>query len=199
LELPILTEDARRENFTNEIGVGGRIRFLRNVGGLWLLEECLRLWGTENREVLLEAAARLGPGGPVIDPDDPLFIAPNDMPARIAEAALGPGNQMEPPFIVRCILDSLAQAFAATLAKACVLAHKDIDVIHIVGGGSQNRLLCQLTADAAGVPVVAGPTEATGFGNIVVQAQIVGACPPSLEAVRAIIASSVALTRYDPA
>jgi rhamnulokinase len=199
LEHPLLTEDARRAKFTNEVGVGGRIRFLRNVGGLWLVDECLRRWETTNRAALLEEAARLGPGGPVIDPDDPSFIAPVDMPTRISEAALGSGSRMEPPSIVRCILDSLARAFANTLTEACALARKEIDVIHIVGGGSQNRLLCQLTADATGIPVLAGPTEATAFGNVVVQAQSVGACSSSLDAVRASIAASVTLTRYDPA
>ena len=199
LEAPILTEDARRANFTNELGVGGRIRFLRNVGGLWLLQECLRQWGTGDRAALLEAAARLGRGGPVIDPDDPVFVAPGDMPNRISEAVLGPGGRMEPPVIVRCILDSLAGAFAGTLAKACALAHRKLDVVHIVGGGSQNGLLCQLTADAAGVPVLAGPAEAAAFGNIVVQAQSIGALPSSIDAARASIAASVPLLRYDPA
>ena len=112
-----------------------------------------------------------GRGGPVIDPDDPVFVAPGDMPNRNSEAVLGPGSRMKPPVIVRCILDSLAGAFAGTLAKASTLAHRELDVVHIVGGGSQNALLCQLTADAAGVPVLAGPAEATAFGNIVVQAQ----------------------------
>jgi rhamnulokinase len=199
LEAPILTEDARRANFTNELGVGGRIRFLRNVGGLWLLQECLRQWGTDGRAALLEAAARLGRGGPLIDPDDPMFAAPGDMPTRISEAVLGPDARMEPPVIVRCILDSLAEAFAGTLAKACALAHRKLNVVHIVGGGSQNGLLCQLTADAAGVPVLAGPAEATAFGNIVVQAQSIGALPSSLDAARASIAASVTLVRYDPA
>ena len=198
LEAPILTEAARRANFTNELGVGGRIRFLRNVGGLWLLQECLRHWGTADRAALLEAAARLGRGGPVIDPDDPIFVVPGDMPTRISEAVLGPDGRMEPPVIVRCILDSLAGAFAGTLTQACALAHRKLDVVHIVGGGSQNRLLCQLTADAARVPVLAGPAEATAFGNIVVQAQSIGALPSSPDAARASIAASVKLVRYDP-
>ena len=105
---------------------------------------------------------------------------------------------MDPPAIVRCILDSLSAACTRTLTEACALANSEIDIVHIVGGGSQNRLLCQLTADAANVPVLAGPTEATALGNIVVQVRSCIECPPSLEALRASIAASVALTRYEP-
>jgi rhamnulokinase len=198
LEEPVLAEEARRANFTNEQGVDGRIRFLRNVGGLWLLDECLREWAVEHGSPLLQEAARLARGGPLINPDDPTFIAPGGMPTRIAEAAKGPDAAMSPSAIVRCILDSLAMAYAHTLAQASSLANREIDVVHIVGGGSQNHLLCQLTADATGLPVLAGPTEATAFGNLVVQARNGGACPTSLEAMRACIAASVELAEYRP-
>jgi rhamnulokinase len=198
LDEPVLTEDARHANFTNEQGVDGRIRFLRNVGGLWLLEECLREWVVENRSSLLQEAARRARGGPLIDPDDPSFIAPGGMPTRIAEAAMGRGAAMSPSATVRCILDSLAMAYARTLAQASALANRGIDVVHIVGGGSQNRLLCQLTADATGLPVLAGPAEATALGNLVVQARNGGACPTSLEAMRACIAASSELTEFRP-
>jgi rhamnulokinase len=198
LEEPVLTEEARRANFTNELGVEGRIRFLRNVGGLWLLEECVREWATGPRSALLDEAERLAPGGPLIDPDDPSFIAPGGMATRIAEAAEGRSTAMSPPAIVRCILDSLAMAYARTLDQAASFAGWEIDVVHIVGGGSRNRLLCQLTADAMGLPVLAGPTEATALGNLVVQACSRGACPSSLEAMRACIAASTDLKEYRP-
>jgi rhamnulokinase len=196
LEQPVLTEEARQANFTNEQGVDGRIRFLRNVGGLWLLEECFREWAVEHRSALLRDAGSLAPGGPLIDPDDPSLIAPGSMPMRIAEAAKGRGAAMSPSAIVRCILDSLAMAYARTLAQASALAKREIDVVHIVGGGSQNRLLCQLTANATGLPVLAGPTEATALGNLVVQARNRGACPTSLEGMRACIAASSELMEY---
>ena len=195
---PVVTAAARQANFTNEQGVDGRIRFLRNVGGLWLLEECCREWALEQRSALLEEAGRLARGGPLIDPDDPSFIAPGGMPTRIAEAAKGRGTAMDPPAIVRCILDSLAMAYARTLAQASALANREIDVVHIVGGGSQNGLLCQLTADATGLPVLAGPTEATALGNLVVQARSRGGGPTSLEAMRACIGASTELKEYRP-
>ena len=198
LEEPVVTEEGRQANFTNEQGVDGRIRFLRNVGGLWLLEECLREWAFEDRSALLQEAASLPRGGPRINPDDPTFIAPGDMPARIAEAAKGRRATMGPSAVVRCILDSLALAYARTLAHASALADREIDVVHIVGGGSHNRLLCQLTADATGLPVLAGPTEATALGNLVVQARSRGACPTSLEAMRACIRASTELKEYLP-
>jgi rhamnulokinase len=198
LERPIVSDDARRANFTNEVGVDRRTRFLRNVGGLWLYEECIRSWGVSQPNDLLEEAGRLRGGGPIFDPDDPALIAPGDMPARIAQAALGPESYMEPVALVRCILDSLAAAYARTLTQASALADREIDVVHIVGGGSQNRLLCQLTADATRRPVVAGPVEATALGNVLLQAQSVGAFPPSLEELRACVAASSTLSRYDP-
>jgi rhamnulokinase len=198
LDRPVVTEEGRQANFTNERGVDGRIRFLRNVGGLWLLEECFREWAVDDRRALLREAGRLARGGPLINPDDPSFIAPGSMPGRIAEAAAGRGAAMDPSAIVRCILDSLASAYARTLAQASALANRQIDVVHIVGGGSQNRLLCQLTADATGIPVLAGPAEATAFGNLVVQARSGGACPTSLEAMRACIGASTELKEYRP-
>jgi rhamnulokinase len=198
LEEPVVTAEGRRANFTNELGVDGRIRFLRNVGGLWLLEECFREWAVEQRSAVFREAERLARGGPLIDPDDPSFLAPGRMPTRIAEAAQERGAAMGPPAIVRCILDSLATAYARTLAEASALANREIDVVHIVGGGSQNRLLCQLTADATGLRVLAGPTEATAFGNLAVQARSRGAGPTSLEAMRACIAASTELKEYRP-
>lgn len=196
LDRAVLTEAAATANFTNEVGLDGRIRFLRNVGGLWLLQECLREWNRQDPTDLLAAAAALGPGGPLIEVDDPAFIPPGRMPARISEAAGAPLGQ---PETVRCVLDSLACAFARTVREAEDLAGRRAEVIHLTGGGSRIGLLCQLAADAAALPVVAGPVEATAFGNVVVQARARGAMTGSLEALRSVIAASSVLRRYEPA
>jgi rhamnulokinase len=196
LPAPVLTEAARAANFTNEIGVDGRTRFLRNVGGLWLLQESMREWQRDDLADLLAAAGQLAAGGPIIDVDDPAFIPPGRMPDRIAAAAGRPA--MTEVETTRCILDSLAAGYAHTVERASALAGREVDVIHVVGGGSQNAVLCQLTADAAGVPVLAGPVEATALGNVLVQARAHGAVSASLEAMRSTIAASFALQRYEP-
>ena len=195
LPAPVLTDAARAANFTNELGLDGRTRFLRNVGGLWLLQECLRTWGRSDLDGLLAAASRIPPGGPVIDVDDPGFIAPGAMPARIGDAA---GRELHEDETVRCILDSLALGYARTIERAASLSGLEVEVVHIVGGGSQNELLCQLTADATGRPVLAGPVEATAMGNIMVQARAHGCLLDSLADARAEIAREVALRRYEP-
>jgi rhamnulokinase len=196
---PVVTPEARIARFTNEAGVDGRTRFLRNVGGLWLLQECLRAWDLELGTVLAQAAARAA-GGPTFDVDDPAFIAPGGMPDRIAASVAAAGG---PPLrtsaeITRCIVDSLACAYAVTIERAAELTGTQVDVVHVVGGGAQNELLCQLTADRTGRPVVAGPVEATALGNVVVQARAHGAAPPSLEALRAAVAAASELRRYVP-
>jgi rhamnulokinase len=196
LAAPVLTPAARAANFTNEVGVDGRTRFLRNVGGLWLLQECLLAWKRDDLDGLLAEAAQLPRGGPRVDVDDPSFIPPGGMPERIVAAA--GRSSMDPPEIVRCILDSLAGAYSRAVRDAEGLAGMTVDVVHIVGGGSQNGLLCQLTADAVHLPVVAGPVEATAIGNVVVQARAHGTTYPTLEAMRAGIAASTRLVRYDP-
>jgi rhamnulokinase len=201
---PILTEASRGANFTNEGGVDGTTRFLRNVTGLWLLQESLRTWelaGTpETLEPLLEAAAALPSGGPVVDPDEPAFMAPGDMPTRIGAALSAAGRSLPEgrPAVVRCILDSLALAYARAVADAARLTGKTIEVVHVVGGGSRNRLLCQLTADACGLPVVAGPVEATALGNILVQARSLGLVAGDLASMRAIVRDGQSLVRYEP-
>lgn len=178
---PVLTDAGRAANFTNERGVDGTIRYLRNVMGLWLLSESLRTWALQGHEVdlntVLTQAAALPAGGPRIDPDDPVFLAPGDMPSRIAAACRAAGDPVPGSVAqtVRCILDSLAGAFADGVRTAEELSGVHADTIHLVGGGSRNALLCQLTADAAGRPVVAGPVEATALGNLLVQARTHGA------------------------
>ncbi len=200
LDAPVLTEDSRMANFTNERGVDGTIRYLRNVMGLWLLSESMRTWdlrgvGVELDDVL-PAAAALAAGGPRIDPDDPMFLPPGDMPERIIRAA---GlRDPEPAAVVRCILDSLAVAFAEAMADAERLSGRPVEVVHLVGGGSQNALLCQLTADAMGRPVVAGPVEATALGNVLVQARTHGVLSGDLAALRGRVRAASRLHRYEP-
>jgi rhamnulokinase len=208
LAAPVLTEASRQANFTNEAGVDGTIRYLRNVTGLWLLQECLRCWDSPPLGPLLAAAAAAEPLRFVVDADDPVFLPPgdpllpgSDMPARIASwlAARGlpvPSGRAQ---FVRCILDSLALAYRSALLAAQELSGRHADVVHIVGGGARNALLCQLTADALGLPVVAGPAEATALGNVLIQARALGAAPGTLAELRAFTrASGIELTRYAP-
>ncbi len=201
LSRPVLTEASRLANFTNEAGIDGTVRYLRNVTGLWLLQECQRSWGAESLEPLLTTAAAVPPLRFVIDPDDPVFLPPGDMAARICSwlSTRGlpvPSGRAE---VVRCILDSLALAYRRALLAAQSLAGQHADVVHIVGGGSRNELLCQLTADALSLPVIAGPAEATALGNVLVQARAMGAAPGTLPAMRALLRSCLELRRYSPA
>ncbi|CAM3539555.1 rhamnulokinase family protein [Kibdelosporangium persicum] len=175
LDAPVLTEQARLANFTNESGVDGTTRFLRNTMGLWLLSESLRVWNAELAP-LLSAAAAQPAFAAVIDPNDDAFLAPGDIPARIAGQCRRTGQPppATPAAFVRTILESLALAHAATLQTAAALAGRDLDVVHLVGGGARNELLCQFTADACGLPVLAGPVEASATGNVLVQARAAG-------------------------
>ena len=204
LDEPILTDESREANFTNEGGVDDRIRYLRNVMGLWLLQESLRTWdgqgGVEPLPALLIAAGELPTGGPIIDPDDPAFLPPGDMPARIAAACLrqnmaAPSSRAQ---FVRCILDSLAAAYGRTVRDAARLSGRSVEVVHLVGGGARNSLLCQLTADACEVPVLAGPIEATALGNVLVQARARGLLAGDLETLRALIRRTQDIRRYEP-
>lgn len=204
LDEPLLSDESRAANFTNEGGVDGRIRFLRNVGGLWLLSESLRAWAEAGEpadlDALLAEAAALPPGGPTIDVDDERFIAPGRMPERIRAACRDAGQR--PPGtaaeVVRCVLESLAAAYAATLDQAGRLTGREVEVVHVVGGGSQNALLCQLAADRSGRTWLAGPVEATALGNVMVQARSAGSLAGSLESMRAGLADGLDLKRYEP-
>ncbi|ALE05775.1 carbohydrate kinase [Arthrobacter sp. ERGS1:01] len=205
LDAPILSKASRLANFTNERGVDGIIRYLRNVGGLWLLSESMRSWDEDAPGLalpaLLAAAAAEAAGGPLIDVDSDEFIAPGNMPQRIVAAVRAKGAELEarPAAVVRCILDSLAAAYARTVAEAQELSGQRVEVIHIVGGGSQNELLCQLTADATGLPVVAGPVEATALGNVLIQARAAGVVPPGRTALRELVRAGTRLRHYTPA
>ena len=211
LDRPVLTEAGRRANFGNETGIDGTVRYLRNVAGLWLLQESLRTWSAADgsREPaqpggrlpeLLAAAAREPALACVIDPDDPAFLPPGDMPARVADACRRTGQR--PPDgragTVRCILDSLALAYRRTVRQVQELSGRHADVVHLVGGGARNELLCQLTADACGLPVVAGPVEASALGNVLVQARALGSAPGDLDGMRALVRASQPLRRFEP-
>ncbi|MBC9926418.1 MULTISPECIES: rhamnulokinase family protein [unclassified Leucobacter] len=208
LEAPVLTEAARAANFTNEGGVDGRTRFLHNVMGLWLVSESLRHWeptATDAQRAsllgeLLAEAARVSPEVPVFDVNDPAFMPTGDIPERIrgwyrAHGERVPETRGE---IVRCIIESLAQAFAEAVVTAGELADHDVSVIHLVGGGSQNALLCQATANRSGKRVVAGPIEATAMGNLLVQARAIGQVGSGLEAIREVVRRSTHVSEYLP-
>ncbi len=203
LAAPVLTEESRAANFTNELGIDGTTRYLRNIMGLWLLTESQRTWREQGlpHELgpLLAAAERARPFAAVIDPDAPEFLAPGDMPARIAAYCVRTGQR--PPqdqgSVVRTVLEALALAHARTLRRAAALAGREIRTVHLVGGGSRNELLCRLTADATGLPVVAGPAEATALGNVLVQARAHGLVPDRA-AMRRLVATTQPLRHYTP-
>ena len=197
---PVLTPEAQNANFTNEGGVDGRIRFLRNVMGLWILQECLRVWELTDLPALLADAAVAPAFGVLIDPDDPSFLAPGNMPRRIEDFCAKSGQEAprSRAAVVRCVLESLALAYRRTLRLAQTVADREIDVVHVIGGGSQNELLCQLTADACGLPLLAGPVEASALGNVLVQARALGAPLPDLTAMRALVRATHELRRYEP-
>jgi rhamnulokinase len=200
LDRPVLTDESRQANFTNELGVDGTVRYLRNVMGLWLLQESLRTWGSVELETVLREAAGVPAFAAVVDPDDPVFLPPGDMPARIRTACVRSGQRPpeSPAEVVRCVLDSLALAYRRTVADAQRLSGRAVDVVHVVGGGARNELLCQLTADACELPVVAGPVEATALGNALVQARTLGAVGGSLADLRRLLRETHELRRYEP-
>jgi rhamnulokinase len=201
---PVLTSASRQANFTNEGGVDGTVRYLRNVMGLWLLQETVRGWRADGGPVDLDELLRQAATEPalacVVDPDDPMFLPPGDMPARIARFCdrVGQHAPATRAATVRCILDSLAIAHARTVRQAQQLSGAQVEVVHIVGGGSRNELLCQLTADACGLPVIAGPVEATALGNALVQARALGAVSGGLDDLRALLTRHVPTRRYEP-
>ncbi|HWL79076.1 rhamnulokinase family protein [Microbacterium sp.] len=207
LDEPVVTDAAREALYTNEGGVDGRVRFLHNVTGLWLLTETIAAWTEEDGApidlpALLDEASAVDGAIPVFDADDPRLSAPGDMPSRIAEV-LREGGSAVPSSraaFVRTIVESIAAAFAHALATVARVTGRELDVVHIVGGGALNRLLCQATADRSGLPVLAGPVEATALGNVLVQARAHGWFGPdaTLETLRAAVAATVSPVRYEP-
>jgi rhamnulokinase len=178
LDAPVVDERSLALNLTNEAGAGGAIRLLKNIAGLWLVQECRRAWALEGREFSYEELARMAAGAPpfaaMIDPD--AFLQPGDMPRQIAARCRATGQQPpeSPAGFVRTILESLALRYRQVLESLESLLGRRFQVIHIVGGGSRNAVLNQFVADATGRPVLAGPTEATAIGNILVQAMGAG-------------------------
>jgi rhamnulokinase len=201
---PLLTEQSRAANFTNELGLDGTVRYLRNVMGLWVLQECMRTWREEGHdldlELLLGRAAQAASLAAVVDVDDPTLIPTGNMPARIAEMCRRTGQvpPLGPPATVRCILDSLALAHRAAVSDAVRISGHEVEVVHVVGGGARNTLLCQLTADACGLPVEAGPVEAAALGNVLVQARAAGLIHGGLRELRDIVRRSELVSRYEP-
>jgi len=199
---PVITADALRFNFTNEGGVARTFRLLKNVMGLWLVQGCRRAWGLEGTGAyarLTDAAKAADAWRSLVDPDDPSFFNPPDMPEAIRRFCRATG-QTEPESeaaTVRAALDSLALKYRLVLEQLEALRGRPATVVHVVGGGARNGLLCQLTADAAGVPVIAGPAEATAIGNLLVQALAAGALD-SLAAARSVVRASFAPERYEP-
>ncbi len=201
-EGPILSPAALAGNFTNEGGVGGTIRFLKNVSGLWLVQQCRKAWGAEKAysyEELAAMAAEASPFQALIDPDDPGFLNPPDMPDAIARycAKTGQGFPSSKAGLVRSILESLALKYRWVIDQVRDIAGRPVEKIHVIGGGSRNRLLCRFTADATGLPLSAGPAEATAVGNLLVQAMAVKRIS-SLAEIRAIVRDSFELENYEP-
>ena len=202
IEKPIINEQSLRLNFTNEGGAGGTFRFLKNIAGLWLLEECRRVWTKKrNRdyEELITAAERAKPFVSLVDPDWGEFLNPPNMPEAIRRFCRNTVQTVPDSHgvVVRCILESLALKYRFVLEQLQQLSPEPINRIHIIGGGSQNRLLCQFTSNATGLPVVAGPVEATAIGNIMVQA-VNAECVSSLSEMREVIGCSFEPARYEP-
>lgn len=201
---PIVSDDSREANFTNEAGADGRIRFLHNVMGLWLLSETMRHYEREGYRLdlatMLVRAAEVTTPVEVFDTDDPVFLPPGDMPARIG--AWYEQHGLRPPEgpaeVVRAVIESLAAAFADGVRRAADLSRTDVRVVHMVGGGSQNRLLCQRTADRLGLPVLAGPVEATALGNVLISARTHGLVTGDLQALRSLVTNRFPPQEYRP-
>jgi rhamnulokinase len=203
LDRPLINETALKYNYTNEGGIGGTIRFLKNIMGLWLVQECRRQLEKDGQTLdytqLTKMAADATPFAAIINPDHAPFLAPGEMPKKIAEFCrqtkqAAPGSIGE---TIRTCLESLALTYRRTLEGMQDVLGRRMKVIHVVGGGSRNELLNQMTADACGVPVIAGPVEATAAGNILVQAMALGSIKSLVDA-RDVVRRSFDVKRYEP-
>ncbi|MBM4424610.1 MAG: rhamnulokinase [Chloroflexi bacterium] len=200
---PLITPQSLKYNFTNEGGVSGTVRLLKNVMGLWIVQECRRAWAQAGEEFsyaeLVALAEKAAPFAALVDPDDEEFLRPGDMPTRLRGfcAKTGQPTPEDKGSLLRCVFESLALKYRVVIERIEAMLGRRMEIIHIVGGGSQNRLLCQLTADATGRPVVAGPVEATALGNAAAQAMALGHFSSLTEA-RDVVHHSVDLTTYEP-
>jgi rhamnulokinase len=200
---PVIDDRTFKANLTNEGGVDGTFRLLRNVTGLWILHECRRTWAREGSErsfgelVALAESAR--PLAALVDPNEPAFLPPGDMPERIRDFCATSGQEppREPGAVVRCVLESLALKYRQTIELLEAATGVAPSEIHVVGGGALNEPLCQWTADATGLPVLAGPVEAAEIGNLAVQAMALGELA-SLEEAREVVRSSFSPLVYEP-
>lgn len=200
---PIVSEQTRRLNFTNEGGAEGTTRFLKNIMGMWLIQETQRIWeesGTKYTwSAMVELAKEAEPFQFLINPDDPMFLNPRDMTQAVRDFCYqtAQGTPHTHGETIRCIYDSLALKYRYTLEQIREVSDQPIEVLHIIGGGANNHFLNQLTADASGLPVIAGPTEATAIGNIMIQAKALGYVS-SLNEIRQIVANSFDLVHFTP-
>lgn len=200
---PVINETCSQLNFTNEGGVGGTNRLLKNIAGLWLIQECRRIWALEDRDYGWDELIRRADESPalvsLIHPDDASFVAPQDMPEAIRAYCRSTKQPVpeEDGAVVRCALESLALRYRVVLGWLERLRGGRIETIHIVGGGALNRLLCQMTADATGRRVVAGPVEATAIGNVMMQVVASGEVGSIAES-REVVQNSFSVTQYDP-
>ncbi len=200
---PIVTSKSREYNFTNEVGFGHSIRFLKNIIGLWIVQECRRVWANEGREYTYSDLVRMAEEAPpmkaLIDPADARFGRPDDMPSAIGEFCRETGQRppSTPGEVIRSVLESLALLYRLTVEQMEEVTGGKLTTLHIVGGGSKNLLLNQFSADALGRRVIAGPAECTAIGNILVQAIALGHCP-SLASARKVVRESFPLVTYEP-
>ncbi|MGW8227228.1 MAG: rhamnulokinase, partial [Anaerolineales bacterium] len=203
IDRPILTREALKANVTNEGGVYNTFRLLKNVMGLWILQQCRATWEAEGDAYtyteLVDMAIQSEPFTAIINPNDPVFLSPGDHPQRIRESCRRTDQPIPetPGRIVRCILESLALAYRDVLELAKSVSDRQVSVLHIVGGGAQNHLLNQMTANATGLPVIAGPVEATVIGNAIVQLITLGEIT-DLNQARQIVNNLAELKRYEP-
>jgi rhamnulokinase len=204
LPAPVITEASREAGFSNEAGIDGTTRFLRNVTGFWLLQECVREWRADGRHVdldaLTRAASRIPGHRALIDVQDPDFMAPGGMTERITRACrrtsgVSLSGHAE---VMRCILESMAVAVRHAIRDAIRITARPVRTVHVVGGGVANPLFCQLVADACGLPVVAGPIEAASWGNALVQARSLGVIDGSLSELRSLVRRGVRPATYVP-
>ena len=200
--VPLVSEKTLEMNFTNEGGVEGTTRFLKNIMGMWLIQECKRIWDTKSAMGWNEIVALSNHATPfksLINPDDSCFLNPGDMPKAVqkfCERINQPVPQTKGE-IARCIYDSLVLKYKFTIKQIQSVTEKPIEKLHIIGGGAYNKIMNQLIADAIGIPVFAGPTEATAIGNIMLQAKAMGKVK-SLAEIREIVRNSFEVTEYTP-